>query len=249
MSQKPGLKGRKVKCLTCGAEVIVGTSRSGQRVKCPKCTSLMPVEDPEQPTASATEVSQMEALREQVARLEARILALEAQQRPPPVETHVIQPAVPAADEPAPLPPTPDEAGAAAVSGKLKWVHNDDQMVPSTTRPGIVMPDELHEQALVHNLRVLSGNEIIIRSAAGNDEARQLAERFKQLFTDAEWRVNGVADMQLAPKERGLSLAAGSLPPSREATRTFLAFTAAGFALGSRLDIALQSDETMLIVA
>jgi hypothetical protein len=39
------------------------------------------------------------------------------------------------------------------------------------------------------------------------------------------------------------------LPPTRETTRTFLAFTAAGFALESRLDMSLQCDETMLIVA
>jgi len=229
MSKGPGLQGRKIRCPSCGAEIIVGGGKSSQRVKCPKCTAVIPTEnaDPEKGVDSVQELAQ---LKEQVARLEARIAALEA----------ALVPVAPVAKiEP--------EDSTAAVA-KLKWVRNVEEEVPPPQ--GISpMPDELHEKALVHNLKVLSGSQIMIRSAAGNEGARRLAERFKELFTKAEWRVNGVDEMQMTEHRHGLALAAGSLPPSREATRTYLAFTAAGFPLESRLDITLQTDETMLIVA
>jgi len=229
MSVRAARRGRKVECPNCGAEVIVGSGRSGQRVKCPKCTAPIPVDicEPEAQIKSAE--AEIAALIEQVARLGARVAALEQQH---PQQEHSVS--------------VEQEAQPAAAATRLKWVHP----AQSDSLPhGLVVPDAMHEQALVHNLRVLAGSQIIIRSAAGNENARRLAERFKELFAEADWGVNGVADLPVAPGTRGLALAAGMLPPTRETTRTFLAFTAAGFALESRLDMSLQCDETMLIVA
>jgi ribosomal protein S27E len=77
----PARRGRKVVCPNCGAEVIVGSGRSGQRVKCPKCTAPIPVDicEPEAQIKSAE--PEIAALIEQVARLEARVAALEQQRQ------------------------------------------------------------------------------------------------------------------------------------------------------------------------
>ena len=225
MSDGPNRRGRKVACPSCGAELIIA-GRSGQRVKCPKCTAVMPTAESQPPATSASVEQQLAALHGELQQLQARVALLEKVSRPHSAETCEQHP------QPAP--------------GKLHWVSLPEQ---SQTSSGLVLPDRVHETALVHNLRILSGNQILIRSAAGNDAARRLAERFKELFTEAEWGVNGVIDLPVSRRERGLALAAGALPPTRETTRTYLAFTAAGFALESRLDPSLQSDETMLIVA
>ena len=238
MSEAPNRRGRKVACPSCGAEVIIG-GRTSQRVKCPKCTAEMQT-DGAAPGASAASVppkkeveathEEIAALREELQRLRERVTLLEK--------------AISAA--PVALPPEPPQADTLMVAGKLHWLHRAKEDPPL---PSLSLPDPIHEKALVHNLRVLSGNQISIRSAAGDETARRLAERFKELFTEAEWHVDGVAELPLSQREKGLALAAGVLPPSRETTRTYLAFTAAGFALESRLDTSLQLDETMLIVA
>ena len=225
MSEAPNRRGRKIACPSCGAEVIIG-GRTSQRVKCPKCTAEIPTNPPEPTTPPDSIERELAALREEVKLLRARVAVLE---QAPPLYS-------------APEPPKPESV---MVVGKLQWIRPpEDKQTPAPA-----LPDPIHEKALVHNLRVLSGNQILIRSAAGNEDARRLAERFKELFTEAEWRVNGVVDLPLDNCERGLALAAGALPPTRETTRTYLAFTAAGFSLESRLDPSLQGDETMLIVA
>jgi predicted Zn finger-like uncharacterized protein len=260
MSIAHARRGHRVKCPNCGAEIIVGSGKAGQKVKCPKCTAPMPVEpaqpqaessQPSQPQASVTTGSngrgeqQLAAAMERIERLEARIVELERrreQPQPAPV-SQPEQPIGPAAEPTQALLP---ELETRPAESKLKWVRSPEQ---AQIEPRVLIPDAMHEQALVHNLRVLAGSEIIIRSASGNLHARQRAERFKELFTQAEWKVRGVSDTPVTPDTRGLALAAGSLPPTRGTTRTFLAFTAAGFELESRLDMSLHSDETMLIVA
>jgi hypothetical protein len=187
----------------------------------------MPTSPAEPSTPNESTEREFAALREEIKQLRARVAALEQ-------------------TVPAPSLPEPAKPESLIVVGKLQWIRPPED-VPSTRASSL--PDQLHEKALVHNLRVLSGNQILIRSAAGNESARRLAERFKVLFTEAEWHVNGVDELPVSQRESGLALAAGVLPPTRETTRTYLAFTAAGFSLESRLDTTLQGDETMLIVA
>src|SRR4030095_13704605 len=79
MSVRAARRGRKVECPNCGAEVIVGSGRSGQRVKCPKCTAPIPIDICEPAAQIKSAEPEIAPLMEQVARLEARVTALEQQ--------------------------------------------------------------------------------------------------------------------------------------------------------------------------
>lgn len=129
-------------------------------------------------------------------------------------------------------------SGAAAASAsKLKWL------------AGNVEPDFSHKRAevLCHNLGTVSAHPITIQSTAGDDEARERAEWFKDVFERARWPVRGPEDAPPAATRRGLALAT-SLPVSPEAAATFMALRAAGFELATAYDPELGASEERLIV-
>jgi hypothetical protein len=216
------------RCPECGTDFSMAGAAARKKVQCPKCRATVTLESaaPAAPKPSASpmesELIWLRAGIERIAKLEARISDLEAR---------LSQPA-------SPLPP-------AAEPVKLRWVHSDSA---PETGPTPAFEAE-REAALLHNLRVMPGQLIVIRSAAGDNDARRLAERFKAVFEKASWRVRGVEEIRLATVEHGIALAAATLPATREVTSTYLAFTAAGFSLESRLDPSLDWDEAVLTVA
>ncbi len=122
---------------------------------------------------------------------------------------------------------------------KLRWI-------AAGTQPGF---SELQAETLRDNLSVLPAHRITIEAPLGDSVARERAEWFKTIFTEARWSVSGPKDAPSCHiKHVGVSLATG-LPVSAEAAATFLAVRAAGFEIGTIFDAELRGDEPRLVVA
>ena len=127
----------------------------------------------------------------------------------------------------------------AASGSKMRWIAPGSEPVFS----------EVQADALRGDLSALPADRITIEAARGDSRARQRAEWFKSVFTDARWSVRGPED---APSEHvcrpGISLATG-LPVSAKAAATYLAVRAAGFEITTIFDADLVGDEPRLVVA
>jgi hypothetical protein len=103
--------------------------------------------------------------------------------------------------------------------------------------------------ALRGNLAALPAHYITIEARRGDPRARERAEWFKTIFTEARWSVRGPEDAPTARITRpGVSLATG-LPVSAKAAATYLAVRAAGFDIATIFDAELGDDEPRLVVA
>jgi len=211
---------RKVQCPKCRETVDIGGDPPAPRGARPKAAG--------EPVFPAALMAELEELRSRVTRLEAleaRVAALESG----------LEPGLP--------PATPHPAGSASArKRKLRWMPHTE----SFREAGF---SEEAAGILVHNLSAVRPHTIAIRSPAGDTLARERAMCFKELFERSHWSVRGPHDTYAPIGERGLILAVRTFPVPAEVTAAFIALTASGFSVISRLDPHLESDEALLIVA
>jgi uncharacterized Zn finger protein (UPF0148 family) len=226
---------RDIRCPSCGTPLHTSGLTRRRKVQCPKCretVDLSPEAASERektavaapPDAHAAELAELRARVAHLESLEVRVAELERA-----LETAV--------SAPASLPER-----AAISKHKIRWMPHGD----------LFRDAGFSEEAagiLVHNLSAVRPHEITIRSPAGDAAARDRAQCFKDLFERGQWRVRGPHDTYAPVGERGLILAVRSFPVPAEVTAAFIALTASGFSVISRLDPHLDSDEALLIVA
>jgi phage FluMu protein Com len=239
---------REARCPACGTWINTTGLPRRRKVQCPKCREVVDLStcevntveaapaatgertertEPAEPVPGAALAEELADLRVRVARLElleARILELEralesAKLGAPPVRE------------------TPPES-----TRKLRWLPQADALQDAGF-------NEESADFLIHNLSVVRPHVISIRSLAGDPAARDRALCFKDLFERGNWRVRGPWDTHAPIGERGLIIAVRTFPVPEEVTAAFIALTASGFSVISRLDPNLESDEAMLIVA
>lgn len=229
---------REIRCPSCGTPLHTAGLSRRRKVQCPKCCETVDLtadppperpKPPEPPSADShaaeivelrTRVAHLEALEVRVAELERALDALTSQ--------------------PIPLPER--AAAIPATKQKLRWMPHGDLFRDAG------FSDEA-ANILVHNLSAVRPHTISIRSPAGDAPARERAQCFKDLFERGNWTVRGPHDTYAPVGERGLILAVRSFPVPAEVTAAFIALTASGFSVVSRLDPHLESDEALLIVA
>ena len=228
---------REARCPSCGTWINTAGLTRRRKVQCPKCREVVDLSTCElsparveaietAPVSSDAMAAELGELRERVGRLEqleARIAELES--------------ALAKA-----LSGDPAVRRTAAAPGKLKWMPHADAFADA----GFT---EEAASILVHNLSAVRPHTIAIRSAAGDPAAKDRALCFKDIFERGAWTVRGPWDTHAPIGERGLILAVRSFPVPAEVTAAFIALTASGFSVISRLDPHLESDEAMLIVA
>ena len=225
---------REARCPACGTWINTAGLTRRRKVQCPKCRETVDLNTAElaparaEPPAPAADpvAAELAELRERVARveaLEARVVDLE----------HALEKMKRSAR------PAPESA---PTQGKLKWVPQAETFREAGFN------DEA-ASILVHNLSAVHPHTIAIRSAAGDPAAKDRALCFKDLFERGHWIVRGPWETYAPIGERGLILAVRSFPVPAEITAAFIALTASGFSVISRLDPNLDSDEAMLIVA
>jgi uncharacterized Zn finger protein (UPF0148 family) len=228
---------RDTRCPSCGTPLhLTGLTRR-RKVQCPKCRETLDLtaEPPPEraPTATtppplpdphAAEIDELRARIAHLEKLEARVAELE----------HAL--------EAAPTPTLPAAERAPTPKHKIRWMPHGDLF----REAGF---SEEAASILVHNLSAVRPHTITIRSPVGDAPARDRAQCFKDLFERGKWTVRGPHDTYAPVGERGLILAVRSFPVPAEVTAAFIALTASGFSVISRLDPHLDSDEALLIVA
>ena len=229
---------REVRCPACGTSINATGLTRRRKVQCPKCREVVDLSAaeaaparlavPELPSPPAGPIAgQLAELSARVARveeLEARVAELER-------ALEKVKRAAKAAPE-----------SSAPAPGKLKWMPHSEAFRDAGF-------NEEAAEILVHNLSAVRPHTIALRSAAGDPGARERALCFKDLFERGSWIVRGPWETHAPIGERGLILAVRSFPVPAEITAAFIALTASGFSVISRLDPHLESDEAMLIVA
>lgn len=212
----------EAQCPRCGSAIILTAGSRRKKVQCPRCREVVPLAvSPSEPPAPAA--VEFEELRARVERLEKVVELLLAQ----PV--------------PAGAPTSPRLPGESLLSPgtSLRWLRRD--AMASRTEA-----DAEQESVLLHNLRALGQREVVLRSAAEDETARQWTERLSTLFRQAGWVVQG-PETAAGVRHKGLVIAAGQCPLPKAATATYMALKAAGFEIDSRLDSSLKPDESVLI--
>lgn len=226
---------REARCPSCGTWINTGTTRR-RKVQCPKCREVVDLNTCElsPPRATPAETVEMasqpaEALAAEVAELRERVARLELLTGG---ETALAKA----------LSSAPAIRKTAAAPGKLKWMPNGDAFAEAGF-------SEEAASILVHNLSAVRPHSISIRSAIGDPASKDRAMCFKDLFERGQWTVRGPWETNSPIGARGLILAVRSFPVPSEVTAAFIALTASGFSVISRLDPHLESDEALLIVA
>ena len=230
---------RETQCPECGHTIKSAAAGRGKRVQCPKCRAAIDLAAPEaapagERPAPRPDTTDVAALLARLEGLEDRVRTLEAQGPPRPGET-------PSAPAPVAAAPPPD--ALAVTPAKLRWVAPAADALPAEG----FAPET--EAALLHNLSAFPARTITLGSPAGDVGAHARAERLRKIFERARWAVEGPHEAAPPGARRGLSLFVGALPASRNASATYFAFTAAGFALTSMIDPALRGDDALLFVA
>lgn len=227
---------REIRCPSCGTPLHTSGLTRRRKVQCPKCretvdlaAALAPerVKLPDPPPVADTHAAEIAELRARVAHLEALEARVAELERALDAMTNA----------PASLPER-----AALSTRKLRWMQHDELFQDAGF-------SEEATSTLVHNLSAVQPHTISIRSPAGDTLARERARCFKDLFERSHWTVRGPHDTHAPIGEHGLILAVRSFPVPAEITAAFIAFTASGFSVLSRLDPNLDSDEALLIVA
>lgn len=233
--REPSTSPSNIECPSCGAVFSIATLGKRRRVQCPKCREVVTLEKEKEKKEVPTDViealkSEVDVLRAEVERLsamEARVAALERELSSLRIEAQ------------------PEVIESSAQPLHLRWLSRKDAEAAHED----AALDPKREEILLHNLQQSPGKMIAIRSAAGDPNARQLAERFKAVFERSSWRVVGVDEVVLPTAQHGLALAGGALPTPPDLASAYIAFTAAGFDLVPRLDPALEPNDAVLIVA
>ncbi len=226
---------RDVRCPSCGTPLhLTGLTRR-RKVQCPKCRETVDLAaEPALERAKASESASADSGAAEIVELRARVARLET------LEVRVAE--LERQLDTATSNPTPLVERVGASKRKLRWMPHGD----------LFRDAGFSEEAagiLVHNLSAVRPHTISIRSPAGDAVARERAECFKDLFERGNWSVRGPFDTYAPIGERGLILAVRSFPVPAEVTAAFIALTASGFSVISRLDPNLESDEALLIVA
>lgn len=236
---------REARCPACGTWINTTGMPRRRKVQCPKCREVVDLAtaetsaaeaspaEREQPPAEMSAAAVVAA--EELADLRARIAQLEALE----ARIHELERALESAKQTSPS----SQAPRTEISRKLKWKPHSDSATPET---GF---DEEAAGVLVHNLSAVRPHSISIRSRAGDPAARDRALGFKEIFERGHWNVRGPWETHAPIGERGLILAVRNFPVPSEASAAFMALTASGFSVISRLDPNLESDEPLLIVA
>jgi phage FluMu protein Com len=226
---------RDFRCPSCGTPLHTTGLARRRKVQCPKCREVVDlVVEPATAPAKAAPSGATDALAAELAELRARVAHLEA------LETRVaeLERTLEAGSaEPVPLP-----GRAATAKNKIRWMPHGDLF----REAGF---SEEAASILVHNLSAVRPHSIAIRSPVGEAAARDRAQCFKDLFERGGWTVRGPYDTYAPIGEHGLILAVRSFPVPSEVTAAFIALTASGFSVISRLDPHLESEEALLIVA
>ncbi len=228
---------REIRCPSCGTPLHTSGLTRRRKVQCPKCretVDLAAAAEPAPERAKSVEPAAAESYAADLADLRARVAQLES------LEARVadLERALDTvASGPTPLPDRP-----AGSKRKLRWMPHGDLFRDAGF-------SEEAASILVHNLSAVRPHTIAIRSPAGDAIARERAQCFKDLFERGNWSVRGPFDTYAPIGERGLILAVRSFPVPAEVTAAFIALTASGFSVISRLDPNLESDEALLIVA
>jgi phage FluMu protein Com len=226
---------RDIRCPSCSTPLHTSGLTRRRKVQCPKCRETVdlaaeaaperaPTAPPPLPDPHAAEIAELRARVAHLEALEARVAELERA-----LETAATAP-IPQADRP----PT--------AKHKIRWMPHGDLFRDAGF-------SEEAASILVHNLSAVRPHAITIRSPAGDAAARDRAQCFKDLFERGKWSVRGPHDTYAPVGERGLILAVRTFPVPAEVTAAFIALTASGFSVISRLDPHLDSDEALLIVA
>lgn len=227
---------REVRCPSCGNPLHTTGASRRRKVQCPKCreTVDLAAAEPAPPRTEEPAAASSDSITAEIADLRSRVAQLES------LEARVaeLERALDTvAGGPPPLPSRPANS-----KRKLRWMPHGDLF----REAGFT---EEAASILVHNLSAVRPHTIAIRSPAGDMIARERAQCFKDLFERGNWTVRGPFDTYAPVGERGLILAVRSFPVPSEVTAAFIALTASGFSVISRLDPNLESDEALLIVA
>jgi hypothetical protein len=234
---------REEHCPACGAVFARTLGVRRRKVQCPKCREIVmlkPAELPEAmapaapvslvttaPTPAAAELAELRALVSRLETLPSRVELLEKQ-------LEWIMDHRPAA-----------EASLLRPGQRLRWLRGAP--VPWT---GDGEPlSGLQGEVLLHNARALRSAALTIFAAAADAQARRLAERLKELFTQAAWVVNGVFEKALAPGQNGLVLLTGLCPAPPGFVAASICLTAAACPLFSGFDGSIRESEIVLTVA
>lgn len=232
----------EISCPSCGNPLHTAGLTRRRRVQCPKCRETVDIGGEAKPAPRAAaptpapagpsiaellaEIAELRARLERLEALEARVAELERGHEPPAAATA----------------PGPPPARSPLRKRKLRWMPHTD----SFREAGFT---EEAAGILVHNLSAVRPHTISIRSPAGDAFARERALCFKELFERGNWTVRGPQEIYAPVGEGSLILAVRSFPVPAEVTAAFIALTASGFSVVSRLDPNLESDEALLIVA
>lgn len=227
---------RDIHCPSCGTPIRTTALTRRRKVQCPKCRETVDLTaEPTQDRPQAAEPSPVpDAIATELAELRARVKKLEA------LEARVAE--LERALENAASLPVPRAEPPAGGKHKLRWMPHGDLFRDAGF-------SEEAASILAHNLSAVRPHSITLRSPAGDAVARDRAQCFKDLFERGHWTVRGPYDTYAPIDEHGLILAVRSFPVPAEVTAAFIALTASGFSVLSRLDPHLDSDEALLIVA
>jgi hypothetical protein len=103
-------------------------------------------------------------------------------------------------------------------------------------------------EILLHNARALRSGALTIVVVAGDAQARRLAERIKDIFSQAAWLVEGIHERLLSPNQRGLVLLTSLCPPPPGFVAASMCLTAAACPIFCGYDTAIREHEVVLSV-
>lgn len=221
----------ETRCPACGATINVSGLGRRRKVQCPKCREIVemstasppvPARVPAPPEISPAELAELRARVSRLEELEARVAVLERGAAPP-ANIHFLE---------TPAPP-PDR--------KLRW------LAPSEEHHAEQISQTICD-ILRHNLAAFAAHTVTMRCVLGDGRAQRRADTMRQVFEQAKWTVHGPTEVASPPGDRGLTLAVGSLPMPPDASAAYLAFTASGFLLETRIDPSMRGQEVVVVV-